>query len=214
MKLALLSTQETESSATAVKFLVESLSFKDTSAAFIASQPDAERYFFNKAQDGYKSIGVNLDTYIDFESGFDETLMDRVLSKPIVHLSGGNTYRFLHSLKSRGLGEKMIKFAQSGGVFIGISAGAMLLTPTIESAALCGDVNHVGLGDFSSFGLVNFMFVPHATKQQTELHRAHQLVIQRNYDTYLCNDEEGIVILNNQVHLFGQPTLLRSTSGA
>ncbi|MBD2261041.1 hypothetical protein H6G13_26075 [Pseudanabaena sp. FACHB-2040] len=90
----------------------------------------------------------------------------------------------------------------------------MLLTPTIESAALCGDVNHVGLGDFSSLGLVNFMFVPHATKQQAELHRARKLVTQRNYDTYLCNDEESIVILKNQVHLFGQPTLLRPTSGA
>lgn len=140
--------------------------------------------------------------------------MNRVLSKPIVHLSGGNTYRFLHSLKSCGLGEKMIEFAQSGGVFVGISAGAMLLTPTIESAALCGDENHIGLSDFSSLGLVNFMFVPHATKHQAELDEARKLVTQRNYDIYLCSDEESIVILNNQVHLFGQPTLLRSTSGA
>jgi dipeptidase E len=44
-----------------------------------------------------------INTYIDFESGFNEALMNDVLNKPIVHLSGGNTYRFLHSLRSRGL---------------------------------------------------------------------------------------------------------------
>ncbi|MEL6225363.1 MAG: Type 1 glutamine amidotransferase-like domain-containing protein, partial [Cyanobacteria bacterium J06627_8] len=107
--------------------------------------------------------------------------------------------------------EKLIKFAQSGGVLIGVSAGAMLLTPTIESAVLCGDENHVGLSDYSSLGLVNFMFVPHATKQQAELHEAHKLAIRQNRDIYLCNDEESVVILNNEVHLFGQPTLLRFT---
>lgn len=80
MRLTLLSTQETEGGAKAVKFLVESLSLKDRSAAFVASQPDTERYFFKKIQDAYKSTRVNLDTYIDFESGFDKTLMDRVLS--------------------------------------------------------------------------------------------------------------------------------------
>lgn len=212
MRLALLSTQETEGGAAAIRFLVESLSLKDTSAAFIASQPDTERCFFNKARDVYKSIGVNLDAYIDFEDGFDETLMHRVFNKPIIHLSGGNTYRFLHALESRGLGEKMIEFAQSGGVFIGVSAGAMLLTPTIESAALCGDENHIGLCDFSSLGLVSFMFSPHATKQQVELHGARELVAQRGHDIYLCNDEESVVILNKQVCLFGEPTLLRVSS--
>ena len=87
MKLALLSTQETEGAAKAVRFLVESLSLKGASAAFIASQPDTKRYFFNKAQDVYKSVGVNLDTYIDFESGFDETLINRVFCKPITDCS-------------------------------------------------------------------------------------------------------------------------------
>ncbi|NEQ42305.1 MAG: type 1 glutamine amidotransferase-like domain-containing protein [Leptolyngbya sp. SIOISBB] len=214
MKVALLSTHETKGGAAAIKFLIESLSSKDTSAAFIASQPDTERHFFNQVKDFYKSIGVNLDTSIDLEGGFDEALMDRVLSKPIVHLSGGNTYRCLHSLKSRGLGEKMVEFAQLGGVFIGVSAGAMLLTPTIESAALCGDVNHVGLNNFSSLGVVDFMFVPHATNQQAEFHEARKLAIQRNRNIYLCNDEESIVILNKQIHLFGQPTLLRCASDA
>ena len=108
----------------------------------------------------------------------------------------------------------MVEFAQLGGVFIGVSAGAMLLTPTIESAALCGDVNHVGLHDFSSLGLVDFMFLPHATNHQSELYRARALATQQNYKICLCNDEESIVILSNQVHLFGQPTLLRFASGA
>ena len=52
MTLALLSTQETEGGTAAIKFLIESRSLKNTSAAFIASEPDTEQYFFNKAQIG------------------------------------------------------------------------------------------------------------------------------------------------------------------
>jgi dipeptidase E len=209
MNLALLSNQETQDGANTIKFIVESLNFQEASAAFIASQPDTERYYFSQVQEVYKSFGVDLNTYIDFESEFNEALMNVVLNKPIVHLSGGNTFRFLHSLRSRGLSDMLIEYAHAGGVFIGVSAGAMLLTPTIESAILCGDANLVGLSDFTSLGLVNFMFSPHATKQEAQLEVAKVLVDLKNIEMYLCNDDESIVILNNQVQIFGNPILLK-----
>jgi dipeptidase E len=206
---ALLSNQETQEGANTIKFIIASLKLQKRSAAFIASQPDADRYYFSQAQELYKSFGVELDTYLDFESGFNKAVLDVVLNKPIVHLSGGNTYRFLHAIKSRGLSDILVKYAHAGGVFIGVSAGAMLLTPTIESAALCGDMNFVGLEDLTSLGLVSFMFYPHAVKQQTEIDKAKELVNSKKIEMYLCNDDESVVIVNNQVQVFGSPILFK-----
>jgi dipeptidase E len=209
MNLALLSNHETQDGANTIKFLVESQNLQGASAAFIASQPDTKRYYFCKAQEIYKSLGIDLDIYIDFESGFNDALMEDVLDRPIIHLSGGNTYRFLYSLQSLDLADKLSGYAQAGGVLIGISAGAVLLTPTIESTVLCGDVNLVGLSDSRSLGLVSFMFSPHATKQQAELEAAKELVDKKNREIYLCNDNESVVILNNEIRTFGNPILLK-----
>ena len=209
MTIALLSSQETQEGADTIKYLVESLNLQKRSAAFIASQPDIDRHHFNQAQEIYKSFGVDLDIYFDFENGFNKAALDVVLNRPIIHLSGGNTYRFLHSIRSRGLSDRLVEYAYAGGVFIGVSAGAMLLTPTIESAALCGDVNLVGLEDLTSLGLVSFLFYPHAAKGQTEIDKAKELVNAKHMEMYLCNDDESVVIVNDRVQVFGDPILVK-----
>lgn len=208
MNLALLSNHETQEGTRSIEHLLESLNLVGSSGSFIASQPDIEGYFFSQCQAFYQSIGIELETYIDFESGYSNDLMAEVLSKPVIHLSGGNTYRFLNSLKARDIAKKLVDYAQTGSLMIGVSAGAMLLTPSIESAELCGDKNFVGLDNFSSLGLVNFMFAAHATKLNSELVIAQRIVDEYKIPMYLCNNSEGIVIINNQVQLFGNPILL------
>jgi peptidase E len=86
-----------------------------------------------------------------------------------INLSGGNTFRFLKSIKERGAESRLVEYARNGGILIGVSAGAMILTPSIESAFICGDVNTVGLSDLEGLELVSFFFDPHSSKQDTNL---------------------------------------------
>lgn len=210
MNLALLSHQDTPAAREAIKRMIKALGQSNLTAAYIASEPDPERAFFRETQSIYRSLGVELDTYIDFESGFSYSLFEEVLQKPLIHLSGGNTFRFLQALKARKLEKTLTQYAENGGTFIGVSAGAMLLTPNIESATICGDKNEVELSDFSALNLVDFMFSPHATKEGHELEEAKQLVAKNGKSMYLCTDDEGLLQLNSSVSIIGKPAHLKA----
>ncbi|WP_062270123.1 Type 1 glutamine amidotransferase-like domain-containing protein [Endozoicomonas arenosclerae] len=210
MNLALLSDQDSPSSQAAIKRLIGHLNLDSTTAAYIASMPDPDRIFFRNTQAIYRSSGIDLDTYIDLETGFSEALMEEVLQKPLIHLSGGDTFRFLHSLKARKLEKSLTEFAKKGGALIGVSAGAMLMTPSIESARLCGDQNRIELNDLSALNLVDFQFTPHATKNSNEREAAKQLANKHKKSIFLCSDGEGILQLDDCVSILGEPVQVKA----
>lgn len=87
----------------------------------------------------------------------------KLLSSNIVLISGGNTFGLLQNLRSSDLDKSIEEFAEkSDFVLAGFSAGALVLTPSIEMCNLPGfDENLVGLEDLTGLGLVNFEVFPH-----------------------------------------------------
>lgn len=57
-----------------------------------------------------------------------------------VHLSGGNTYQFMESLRERKVKELLVKHLANAGLIVGVSAGAIVLTAHIGTSSMCGDV--------------------------------------------------------------------------
>ena len=76
------------------------------------------------------------------------------------HLSGGNTFEFLRWLRAFGLLDALRAYAHDA-VLVGVSAGAILMTPDIGSAALCGDERGAEQLDDAGLGLVDFCVRPH-----------------------------------------------------
>lgn len=88
---------------------------------------------------------------------------DKLLTSNILVISGGNTFNLLHNLRESGL-EKSIKSfaAKPDFILAGFSAGAIVLTPSIEVCNLPGfDENQMRINDFSGLGMVNFEIFPH-----------------------------------------------------
>lgn len=52
-------------------------------------------------------------------------------------------------------------WALAGGILIGVSAGAILMAPTIATEALFISLRHEDLTDGDAVGLVPFEFFPH-----------------------------------------------------
>jgi dipeptidase E len=73
---------------------------------------------------------------------------------------GGNNYHYLKRLRETGLVQEIRDFIESGGVYIGVSAGAMIMGPCIDNN-LTFDVIDVGLEDVSGFDFVDFYIMPH-----------------------------------------------------
>ena len=168
---------------------------------YIASQPDPQRVYFSACQKIYRELGFVMDTYLELEDSFDEETVERILKCDTIHLSGGDTFRCLKNLKERKLIDKLQHFNHNGGVLIGVSAGAMILTPNIDSAYLCGDINEVGLSDLSATNIVGFSFAPHFNKHI----EAPEFMSNEIKNRYLCSDNDALLIINNRVLCINEP---------
>jgi len=80
---------------------MELLGKKGPRLAYIPSQSDLQRKYFNQKVEWYKQFGINDLLYFDVNKEYDENKIDELLACDAIFLSGGNTYYFFNSLKKR-----------------------------------------------------------------------------------------------------------------
>jgi len=80
---------------------IELLGKKSPRLAYIPSQSDFERKYFNQKVEWYKQFGITDLLYFDVDKEYDEKKNDELFACDAIFLSGGNTYYFLNSLKKR-----------------------------------------------------------------------------------------------------------------
>ncbi|MBI2600934.1 Type 1 glutamine amidotransferase-like domain-containing protein [Candidatus Daviesbacteria bacterium] len=106
--------------------------------------------------------------YIDnsVENATEE--VDKLLGSNILIITGGNTFKLLNNLKKSGLDKAVQEFSKKPEfVLVGFSAGALVLTPTIEVCNLPNyDKNEVGLKDLTGLGIIDFEVFPHYLEQE------------------------------------------------
>lgn len=91
----------------------------------------------------------------------------KIRNTDAIILTGGNTFKFLYHLKESKLDKTIIEFAQSDKIITGFSAGAIILSPTIEIVeSLSLDENIVGISDLTGLGLIDFDLYPHYEKSR------------------------------------------------
>ena len=79
----------------------------------------------------------------------------------------------------------------------------MILTPSVESAFICGDENAVGLNDLSGLGLVSFMFDPHSSKQKIGIE-----ALNSKADLFMASDDDAVIYVNGEKRIIGTPELI------
>ncbi len=210
-KLALYSDQVIPENAKVDQRLLALIGKENPTIGYIPSSSDPDRVWFKQKQAYYEALGARLSIYFELDVVFEPQKLRALLACDAIHLSGGNTYHFLHWLRVRELIRPLQDYVAQGGVLIGISAGAMLMTPEITTASLCGDPMMEGVTDFSALGLVDFAFLPHlnqiesATKVLEDYSRKFRCTI------YGCRDGDGIIVKGKQIECVGR--ILKVTNG-
>lgn len=203
LTLALLSNHGTEAGQQAIKHIAATCTQQSPTVGYISSAEDHDRYFYEYTKAMYQRVNLSVKEYVDFESGYSNDLLNTVLSHPIVHLSGGNTFQFLQGVQRRGAYQKLIDYAQNGGKFIGLSAGAMLLTPDIELSEEIGDEASFAVENTQGLQLVDMQFLPHV--QASDRASLAQLSATSQFPTILCDDHSAVLIIEGKKQIIGQP---------
>jgi len=82
-----------------------------------------------------------------------------------VFLTGGNTFYLAYRLKVTGFGELLKKYIEEGGIFLGSSAGAIVLMDEIGPYSVADDPKKAP-EIVKPLGLINYAFLPHADHEK------------------------------------------------
>lgn len=124
------------------------------------------------AKEQLQSLGVESVTYLDIASTEASALLDA----HICYVCGGNTFTLLQAIKTTTAGEIIRRFlSQENKLYIGVSAGSMILTPTVRLAAeIEPDENRTGLTDLQGLNITNFEIYPHYHNELEEQLAAYE----------------------------------------
>ena len=96
--------------------------------------------------------------FLDVEEEHPSPLEDA----DVILLGGGNPYYLLHHLKASAADQIIKAKFQEGTLIVGISAGGLVLQPSLDLIDLCTpEMNTIGLLDKTGLGLINEYVLPH-----------------------------------------------------
>ena len=147
---------------------------------------------------GYKVEPVDLRNWFNKK----EALSEKLLGKDVIWLCGGHTYYLCWILKESGADEIIKKLVDSGKVYAGWSAGAIMAGPTTKFFDLMGDdPKDAPVLIYEGLNLTDAVIVPHmdnadfaegAAKANTELLKA-------GFKTIPLNDNQALIMHGGSV---------------
>ena len=175
---------------------------RNKSMTYIPFCQDRSDFFFKKAIKRYQGVGFKRFHCLPVDVPFTRSDLNKAFESDVIYLAGGNTFYFLHHLRKSGLIPLLKQFVESGGVLAGLSAGAIILTPTIRIAGPplpVPDDNDVKLNNLRSLGLVRFEFYPHYISTPKANHAILEYSRSTQSPIFACPDGSGITINENRM---------------
>ena len=175
----------------------------DISVAFVSTAADLEenKWFVDKD----KSILTGMDLKVVDVDLKNKNYVDlSILFKDIdvIFVEGGNTFYLMYWFRKSGLDKLLGELLSGGKVYVGVSAGSIMVGPSIESAGWEGgdDSSVVNLDNLDGLGLVTFCVFPHYDESQAEVineenkHLTYELVPITNEQAVLFEDGKREIV--------------------
>ncbi|MFI5240614.1 MAG: Type 1 glutamine amidotransferase-like domain-containing protein [Candidatus Saccharimonadia bacterium] len=127
----------------------------------------------------------------------------RLTEVDVVFVSGGNTFHLLNQVRKTGFGD-WLKDAIDFKVYVGASAGSIIMTPSIAIASVDdGDENLIGLKDLTGLRFVDFEVSPH-TPEWVSYKANEEYAKSITNKLYAIDDETAIKIVYEAVEVISE----------
>lgn len=205
MNLVLLSTFNPNSNIKNMKKIYSKITSmanpKNTTVGYLSYYTDAELTRFEKTKRCYSNLGYKRFRCFDLDEKYKLNSLDELLKCNLIHIPGGNTFDLLNLINKYNLLDKLRLFVKNGGVLVGVSAGSILISPSI-SVAKFADENVEDIENLNALNLIDFTLKPHWQNWEDKSLLFKEFSRDSNLKVYTLKDGEGIVIKNNEKYLF------------
>ena len=108
-------------------------------------------------------------------------------------------------IRQRQFGEHLKRYLQKGGFLVGISAGAMILTPSLGLLTYFEKKKSASTPQ-KALKILDFEFYPHFKQDDATTKQLAQYAKAKKTTVLACDDDAGISIKNERIELLGNVT--------
>lgn len=157
--------------------------------------------FFENVKKTINENGYNFEE-IDIVGKNKEELSNFFKDKNVIHVEGGNTFYLLKAIRETGFGEILKELLNAGKVYIGTSAGAYVVCPTIEVSNWHENgKDRFGVVDFTALNLVPFALKVHYKDEEKEDVIENTKTLK--YPIHILKDGQGILFEDGKITFMG-----------
>lgn len=133
------------------------LAFLDTAAEV----EEGDKDWLENDKQSLIDAGFDLFEYTITDKSYEDLKKD-LLSADIIHINGGNTFYLLQQSRKSGFDGFVKKHLEAGKIFIGSSAGSIIVGPSISHLETLDNISKAPeLTDLNGFGLIDITVFPH-----------------------------------------------------
>jgi len=203
---------------TKIDKVVRNLLSKNSSISCLSSFLDKKRRYFNQFLSRFKKNGYKNFKFFELPRNFKGPKINEIFKSKAIYLAGGDPHLFLAFIHKRGLKRKLVSFVKRGGVLLGASAGAMLMTPTVDTTIFLNNdpKSYRKLKPTKALSLVDFEFFPHYQRKEElpQLKKIDYALKKRSLlvgrPIIACREGEGLIIWGETKIIIGDPVVFKN----
>ncbi|MGL5054445.1 MAG: Type 1 glutamine amidotransferase-like domain-containing protein [Fusobacteriaceae bacterium] len=187
------------------EFINENLIGKKVTFIPTASIHEEVDFYVAEGRESLEKLGMIVEI-LEISSSSQLEIINKLESNEIIYISGGNTFFLLQELKRTGADKVIEKQIKLGKVFIGESAGSMILSPNIkyvekmDDSAVASD-----LESYDSLNIIDFYPVPHYTEFPFK-ESVEEIILEyeRRLPLILINNSQVILVNGDNIKICGK----------
>lgn len=128
-----------------------------------ASIPESVTFYVGAGKRALKKLGLIVDE-LEVTTATTVEIAEKLKANDYIYVTGGNTFFLLQELKRKGADKILIEQINEGKLYIGESAGSIIMAPQIEYVKEMDDCSTAkDLEDLTALNVVDFYPLPHHT---------------------------------------------------
>ncbi|MBL7970203.1 MAG: Type 1 glutamine amidotransferase-like domain-containing protein [Prolixibacteraceae bacterium] len=144
-------------------FANEDLKGKTVTFIPTASLPETVIFYVEAGKKALEELGLIVDE-LEISKATAGEISGKLQKNDYIYVTGGNTFYLLQELKRTGTDKMITEQINAGKLYIGESAGSMVVSPNIEYAKRMDDHKKAPeLKSFDALNVVDFYPLPHHT---------------------------------------------------
>lgn len=152
----------------------------------VDGETDDDKTWMEEEYQTILDLGILKENIIEYKIGNPVNINDF----DVMYMLGGNTFYLLDIIRKNNFDNDIKNFINSDKIYVGSSAGSIILGNSIE-VAKDFDENNINMIDFTGLKLVDGLIVPHCNRKEEFINK---LKNSSNEKLYLLYDGDGIVI--------------------